>query len=151
MLEKLIGLVGIVAILGIAYLLSSDRKGINLRIVGSAFALQAIVAAFVIYLPAGQVMIDGMSNAVLNVLAYSRDGIAFIFGGLAQQDGEILRANSDERFSIWSFAVNVLPIIIFFSALASFERSTSFDFSPPLALPIKYGVSEIIKQLKFMF
>ncbi|MDG2375208.1 MAG: NupC/NupG family nucleoside CNT transporter [Woeseiaceae bacterium] len=119
MLEKLIGLVGIVAILGIAYLLSSDRKGINLRIVGSAFALQAIVAAFVIYLPAGQVMIDGMSNAVLNVLAYSRDGIAFIFGGLAQQDGEILRANSDERFSIWSFAVNVLPIIIFFSALMS--------------------------------
>lgn len=119
MLEKLIGLVGIVAILGIAYLLSSNRKGINLRIVGSAFALQAIVAAFVIYLPAGQVMIDGMSNAVMNVLSYSRDGIEFIFRGLAQQDGEILRANSDERVSIWSFAVNVLPIIIFFSALMS--------------------------------
>jgi len=119
MLEKLIGLVGIVAILGIAYLLSSNRKGINLRIVGSAFALQAIVAAFVIYLPAGQVMIDGMSNAVMNVLSYSRDGIEFTFGGLAQQDGEILRANSDERVSIWSFAVNVLPIIIFFSALMS--------------------------------
>jgi len=119
MLEKLIGLVGIVAILGIAYLLSSNRKGINLRIVGSAFALQAIVAAFVIYLPAGQVMIDGMSNAVMNVLSYSRDGIEFIFGGLAQQDGEIFRANSDERVSIWSFAVNVLPIIIFFSALMS--------------------------------
>lgn len=116
---KLIGLVGIVAILGIAYLLSSNRKGINLRIVGSAFALQVVVAAFVIYLPAGQVMIDGMSNAVLNVMAYSRDGIEFIFRGLAQQDGEILRAGSDERVSIWSFAVNVLPIIIFFSALMS--------------------------------
>ena len=119
MLEKLIGLVGIVAILGIAYLLSSNRKGINLRIVGSAFALQVVVAAFVIYLPAGQAMIDGMSNAVMNVLSYSRDGIEFIFRGLAQQDGEILRANSDERVSIWSFAVNVLPIIIFFSALMS--------------------------------
>lgn len=119
MLEKLIGLVGIVAILGIAYLLSSNRKGINLRIVGSAFALQVVVAAFVIYLPAGQAMIDSMSNAVLNVMAYSRDGIEFIFRGLAQQDGEILRANSDERVSIWSFAVNVLPIIIFFSALMS--------------------------------
>lgn len=119
MLEKLIGLVGIVAILGIAYLLSSNRKGINLRIVGSAFALQVVVAAFVIYLPTGQAMIDGMSNAVMNVLSYSRDGIEFIFRGLAQQDGEILRANSDERVSIWSFAVNVLPIIIFFSALMS--------------------------------
>ena len=116
---KLIGLVGIVAILGIAYLLSSNRKGINLRIVGSAFALQVVVASFVIYFPAGQVMIDGMSNAVLNVMAYSRDGIEFIFRGLAAQDGEILRAQSDERISIWSFAVNVLPIIIFFSALMS--------------------------------
>ncbi|MGI9205202.1 MAG: NupC/NupG family nucleoside CNT transporter [Woeseiaceae bacterium] len=116
---KLIGLVGIVAILAIAYSLSSNRKGINLRIVGSAFALQVVVAAFVIYLPAGQVMIDAMSNAVLNVMAYSRDGIEFIFRGLAQQDGEILRAGSDERVSIWSFAVNVLPIIIFFSALMS--------------------------------
>ena len=112
-------LIGVVAILGIAYLLSSNRKGINLRIVGSAFALQVVVAAFVIYLPAGQAMIDGMSNAVMNVLSYSRDGIEFIFRGLAQQDGEILRANSDERVSIWSFAVNVLPIIIFFSALMS--------------------------------
>ena len=116
---KLIGFVGIVAILGIAYLLSSNRKGINLRIVGSAFALQVVVASFVIYFPAGQVMIDGMSNAVLNVMGYSRDGIEFIFRGLAAQDGEILRAQSDERISIWSFAVNVLPIIIFFSALMS--------------------------------
>lgn len=116
---KLIGLVGIVAILGIAYLLSSNRKGINLRIVGAAFALQVVVAGFVIYLPAGQVLIDGLSNAVLNVMAYSRDGIEFIFRGLAQQDGEILRSGSDERVSIWSFAVNVLPIIIFFSALMS--------------------------------
>ena len=78
-----------------------------------------VVAAFVIYLPAGQAVIDAMSNAVLNVMAYSRDGIEFIFRGLAQQDGEILRAGSDERVSIWSFAVNVLPIIIFFSALMS--------------------------------
>jgi CNT family concentrative nucleoside transporter len=116
---NLIGLVGIAAILGIAYLISGNRKAINLRIVGAAFALQVAVAAFVIYLPIGQVVIDGMSNAVLNVMGYSRDGIEFIFRGLARQDGEILAAGSDERISIWSFAVNVLPMIIFFSALMS--------------------------------
>ncbi len=44
-----IGLLGIVVILGIAYLLSGNRKAINLRIVGAAFALQAVIAAFVIY------------------------------------------------------------------------------------------------------
>lgn len=119
MSSKLIGLVGIVAILGIAYLLSSNRKAINLRIVGAAFGLQVVVAAFVIYLPFGQTVIDSMSSAVLNVMGYSRDGIEFIFRGLAREDGEILAAGTDERISIWSFAVNVLPMIIFFSALMS--------------------------------
>ncbi len=119
MSSKLIGLVGIVAILGIAYLLSSNRKAINLRIVGAAFGLQVVVAAFVIYLPFGQTVIDSMSSAVLNVMGYSRDGIEFIFRGLAREDGEILAAGTNERISIWSFAVNVLPMIIFFSALMS--------------------------------
>ena len=119
MSSKLIGLVGIVVILGIAYLLSSNRKAINLRIVGAAFGLQVVVAAFVIYLPFGQTVIDSMSTAVLNVMGYSRDGIEFIFRGLAREDGEILAAGTDERISIWSFAVNVLPMIIFFSALMS--------------------------------
>jgi len=104
---KLIGLVGIVVILGIAYLISADRKAINLRIVGAAFALQVAVAAFVIYLPWGQSLIEGMSRVVLNIMDYSRIGIEFIFGGLATED------------SVASFAINVLPIIVFFSALMS--------------------------------
>jgi CNT family concentrative nucleoside transporter len=104
---KWIGLVGIVVILAIAYLLSSNRKAINLRIVGAAFALQALVAAFVIYLPAGQDIIDRMSSVVLNIMGYSRVGIEFIFGGLATEE------------SVASFAINVLPMIVFFSALMS--------------------------------
>jgi len=104
---KLIGLVGIVAILGIAYLLSSNRKAINPRIVAAAFALQVVVAAFVIYLPAGQTIIQSMSNVVLNIMGYSRVGIEFIFGGLATES------------SVASFAINVLPMIVFFSALMS--------------------------------
>jgi CNT family concentrative nucleoside transporter len=104
---KLIGLVGIAAILGIAYLLSSNRKAINPRIVAAAFALQVVVAAFVIYLPAGQTIIQSMSNVVLNIMGYSRVGIEFIFGGLATES------------SVASFAINVLPMIVFFSALMS--------------------------------
>lgn len=119
MAGNFIGIVGIAVILGIAYLLSSNRKAINLRIVGAAFALQATLAAFVIYVPLGQSMIEGMSGAVMNVMGYSREGIEFIFGGLATLDGEIGRAGSNEVTTIWSFAVNVLPIIIFFSALMS--------------------------------
>jgi CNT family concentrative nucleoside transporter len=107
MSERLIGLVGIVVILGIAFALSSNRRAINLRIVGAAFALQAAVAAFVIYLPAGQVIIESMSEVVLNIMGYSRVGIEFIFGGLATEE------------SVASFAINVLPMIVFFSALMS--------------------------------
>ncbi len=104
---KLIGLVGIAVILGIAYLISSNRKAINIRIVGAAFALQLALAVFIIKVPAGQAVIESMSNVVLDIMGYSRVGIEFIFGGLATES------------SVASFAVNVLPMIVFFSALMS--------------------------------
>ena len=107
MSHNLTGLLGIAAILGIAYLLSGNRKAINFRIVGAAFALQAAVAVFVIYSSPGKVVIEKMSGAVQNVMDYSNEGIDFMFGGLSTEP------------SLWSFAVHVLPIIIFFSALMS--------------------------------
>ena len=107
MSHNLTGLLGIAAILGIAYLLSGNRKAINLRIVGAAFALQAAVAVFVIYSSPGKVVIEKMRGAVQKVMEYSNEGIDFMFGGLSTEP------------SLWSFAVHVLPIIIFFSALMS--------------------------------
>ena len=107
-MSNLIGLVGIVVILAIAFAFSSNRKAVNLRIVGAAFALQVLVAVFVLYTDWGTIAIDKMSTGVLAVIGFSRDGIEFVFGGLA---------NSDALG--FSFAVNVLPIIIFFSALMS--------------------------------
>jgi CNT family concentrative nucleoside transporter len=106
---NLIGLLGIVVILGIAYLLSSNRKGINLRIVGAAFALQVIIAVLVIYSELGKTAIEKLSFGVQNVMNYSRAGSEFLFGGLAVEGGHPL----------FSFAIGVLPIIIFFSALMS--------------------------------
>ena len=107
-MSNLIGLVGIVVILAIAFAFSSNRKAINLRIVAAAFALQVLVAVFVLYTDWGSIAIDKMSTGVLAVIGFSRDGIEFVFGGLA--NAESLG---------FSFAVNVLPIIIFFSALMS--------------------------------
>ena len=106
---KFIGLLGIVVILGIAYLISGNRKAINLRIVAAAFGLQVAVAALVIYSSAGQTVIEVMSRGVMKVMLYSREGINFVFGGLAVEPTNI----------IWSFAVSVLPVIVFFSALMS--------------------------------
>ena len=105
---NLIGLVGVLAILGIAFAFSSNRKAINLRIVGAAFALQVVIAVFVLYFDGGRRMIDTISTGVLKVIGYSKAGIDMVFGPLA-----------DTNIVGFSFAINVLPIIIFFSALMS--------------------------------
>ncbi len=101
-----IGIVGIIVLLGLAFLLSGDKKNINLRVVGSAFLLQMAVAAFVLVLPFGRDMLKGMSDGVNKVIGYSNVGIDFLFGGLA-----------DMNNMGFIFVVKVLPIIIFASAL----------------------------------
>lgn len=107
-MPKLIGLVGIVVLLAIAFLFSSNRKAINLRIVGAAFALQVVVAVFVLYSDWGNAVIDKLSTGVQAIIDFSQAGIAMVFGPLA-----------DVETIGFSFAVKVLPVIIFFSALMS--------------------------------
>ena len=107
-MSNLIGIVGIVAILAIAVAFSSNRKAINLRIVGAAFALQVVVAVLVLYWDRGRRAIVVLSDGVMAVINSSRAGIEMVFGPLA-----------DTETIGFSFAVNVLPIIIFFSALMS--------------------------------
>jgi CNT family concentrative nucleoside transporter len=104
----LIGLGGILAILAIAFLLSSNRRAIRPRIVASAFALQAGIAVLVLYVPAGKAVISGMSQGVANLLGYAQAGTNFIFGPLARP--EVGGA---------SFAIAALPVIIFFASLVS--------------------------------
>lgn len=108
MQDTLIGLVGVLAILAIAVLFSTNRRAIRWRIVGAAFALQIVLAVLVLYLDAGRRAIDWMSTGVLAIVNYSQAGIDMVFGPLA--DTDIIG---------FSFAINVLPIIIFFSALMS--------------------------------
>ncbi len=107
-MSKLIGIAGIAVILAIAFAFSSNRKAINLRIVGAAFALQVLIAVLVLYSTWGTRAIDGLSTGVQAVIDFSKAGINMVFGSLA-----------DTQVVGFSFAINVLPIIIFFSALMS--------------------------------
>ena len=102
---SLIGLVGIAVILGAAYLFSGNREVINLRVVGAAFALQVAIAAFILYFDWGKRMIETISGGVQAVIDYSGAGIEMVFGPLANASDGVI------------FAVNVLPVIVFFSAL----------------------------------
>ena len=101
----IMGIVGVFVLLGLAVLLSDNRKAINLRTVGGAFAIQVVIGAFILYVPFGKELLQGLSTGVANVIAYGNEGIQFLFGDLA-------------RFKLgFIFAINVLPVIVFFSSL----------------------------------
>lgn len=101
-------LIGIALIMSAAFLLSVDRKAISLRVVGSAFALQAGLAALVLYVPLGRRLLNGASAGVGNLLGYAHAGIDFLFGPLAAP-----------AIGGTSFAISALPVIIFFASLIS--------------------------------
>lgn len=106
-MDALISILGIVVLLGIAYLLSNNKKAISVRTVFGALAIQIAIGAFILYVPIGRDALLGMSNAVSKVIAYANQGIEFVFGGLATGSVGFI------------FAVKVLPVIVFFSALIS--------------------------------
>ncbi|MGZ8351039.1 MAG: NupC/NupG family nucleoside CNT transporter, partial [Allosphingosinicella sp.] len=108
MTDRLIGIAGIMAILAIAVLFSSNRRAIRLRVVAAAFALQAGLAVIVLYTPWGIRAIAGMSRGVSNLLSYAGEGTRFIFGPLAAPE---VGGNS--------FALAALTVIIFFASLIS--------------------------------
>ncbi|MGS0674715.1 NupC/NupG family nucleoside CNT transporter [Shewanella sp. 0m-4] len=104
-MDILMSLVGVVTLLAIAFGLSNNRKAVNKRTVFGALAIQAAFGGFVLYVPVGKDILQGMSDAVSSVIGYAQSGIGFLFGDLA-------------NFKVgFIFAINVLPIIVFFSSL----------------------------------
>jgi len=105
--QYLLGVAGIAAIILIAVAFSSNRKAINLRVVGAAFALQASLAFLVIKTPWGRATIQAMSDGVAELLGYATKGTEFLFGPTASNP----LANT--------FAIAALPVIIFFASLVA--------------------------------
>ena len=100
-------LAGMALILAIAFVLSSNRRGIRLRVVAAAFALQAGIAGLVLGTDWGRAAIQAMADGVSNLLGYANKGTEFLFGPAANNP----LANT--------FALGALPVIIFFAALVS--------------------------------
>jgi CNT family concentrative nucleoside transporter len=106
-MRTLTGLAGIGLLLFIAWLLSTDRKAINRRTILLAFTLQVAIAALILYVPFGRDLLGGVVRGVQHVIDYGNAGIEFVFG---------TRTYESLGFTI---ALNVLPVIVFFSALMS--------------------------------
>lgn len=103
------GVLGLVVMLGICYLLSADRKRINWRLVISGMALQIILALLILKVPGVNILFDHIAGFFQGVLEYTAAGSEFLFGGLVK----------DMDSFGYIFAFQVLPTIVFFSALSA--------------------------------
>ena len=125
--SRLVGLIGIATMLGLAVLLSYDRKKIDWRLVGSGLALQALFGVIVLKTGPGKVVFNAIGRAITGLLGFQEQGARFVFGNLVQSNvpvGVPGPAGLDTTAGFVAntgafFAFNVLPTIIFFSALMS--------------------------------
>ena len=102
-------MIGILAILAVCFLLSSNRRAIEWRVVLWGLGLQVVVAAFVLRTDTGYRLLDRIASGVVWLLHFSSDGAKFIFGPLADPNGSLGTI----------FAFQVLPLIIFVAAFFS--------------------------------
>ena len=102
------GILGMFVLLIIAFLCSSNRKAINWKTVGLGLAFQLIIAIGVLKIDAVKNVFEGIGQIFINILNYTKAGSEFLFGGMMNV----------ESFG-FIFAFQVLPTIIFFSALTS--------------------------------
>ena len=107
-MERFIGILGVFAILGIAYLMSNNKKNIDLRVVIWGLGLQLLFGIFILVTPFGKPIFSWFDKAIKKLLSFSTDGSEFLFASFV--DGKMHPA-------VINFAFAVLPTVIFFSAL----------------------------------
>ena len=129
--ERLVGILGIAAMLAIAWALSTDRRKVNWRLVGMGVVLQAVFAFLVLKTGVGRALFSGANAVFIRLLGFTRDGASFLFGNLVNANvpvgiptGAPPQISPLQTLETWantgaSFAFIVLPTIIFFSSLMS--------------------------------
>ena len=115
-MERFTGILGIILILGIAFLLSNNRKAINYRTVGVGLALQLGLAIFILLTPVGQWIFGVLGGWVTKILSYSDRGAEFVFGPLVKK-GLMDKTFGDTNSFIFFF--KIIPTIIFVAVLVN--------------------------------
>ncbi len=103
---RLTGVLGIAAILGAAYLFSTDRRAIKLKTIAWGLGLQLALGLFVLRVPAGQILFSTLGYYAKHLLDFSYVGSTFVFGEIGKADSNLGLI----------FAFQVLPTIIFIAA-----------------------------------
>ena len=105
-MQRYSGLMGIVAILAIAYVFSSNRRAIRLKTVAWGLGMQITFAVIVLRTSAGQVTFRWIGEKITRLLSFAHYGSSFVFGELGTPGNTLA-----------TFAFQVLPTIIFIAAL----------------------------------
>ena len=109
-MERLTAFIGIFTLLGIAFLLSDNRKAINLKTVLSGIGLQFFLAFFILGTPFGEPIFRSLDNAITTLVSFSDSGSTFLFKSYI---------SGSVHPSLENFAFRTLPTIIFFSSIIS--------------------------------
>ena len=101
------GVLGIVTVLGLAYLMSYDRRQVDWKLVAGGLFLQFVFALAVLYVPFVGTCLEWMGKIFIKVMDFTQNGVEFLLGPLASKKEGFI------------FLIHSLPVVIFFSALVS--------------------------------
>lgn len=104
------GVLGMVSLILISFLFSANRKAINWKTVGIGLSIQLLLAIGILKVPIIQLAFDAAGHLFIKVLDYTLVGSKFLLGNLLNLDNPNIG---------YIFAFQILPTIIFFSALTS--------------------------------
>ncbi len=104
------GVVGMLTLLLLAYAFSTNRKAISWSLVAKGIGLQIIFAVMVLKVPFVATIFEVVSGFFVRIISFTSEGTKFLFSSFVTEQIEIGFIN---------FAIQVLPTIIFFSALTS--------------------------------
>ncbi len=103
------GLIGIIVLLGFSFLLSEKRTSVDWKLVGTGIGLQIMMALLILKVPGVKDLFEWIANGFSTILNFTLEGSEFLFGGIVKDV---------DQFG-YIFAFQVLPVIVFFSALMS--------------------------------
>ena len=128
-MEQFTGVIGVIVLLGIAYLLSNDRKMIDTNIIIWGLGLQISFAFIILKTPLGEYIFTYLNNIIVKLISFADAGSDFLFTSFIPDVGY--------HVALINFAFRALPVIIFFSSL--------------IAVTYYFGIIQfIIKKIAFI-
>lgn len=112
-MDRFQGLIGVILILGIAFLCSNNRKRINYRLVASGITLQVVLAVLVLKVPIVTNFFKWIGHQIGHIEAFAKEGAAFVYGGIYVQGGATgITPYSSPNTFIFAFSVTATIILV---------------------------------------